>query len=76
MVKKRVIRTKPAPWCPECGSKMKLKRPRLGQHWDPFWGCSTFPDCDGTTEIGPDGRPEEDNDLEYQNEKERRGDWP
>ena len=60
------IRTEPAPYCPECGGKMKLRRPKPGQHYDPFWGCSSFPDCRGTRSITEDGLPEDENDLEWQ----------
>jgi ssDNA-binding Zn-finger/Zn-ribbon topoisomerase 1 len=69
---RRVIRKKPVPYCPDCGARMVLKRPRLGQRWQPFWGCNTWPDCSGTREIGPDGRPEEDNDAEYAAWKRQR----
>lgn len=54
------IRTKPEPLCPECGSKMVLRRPKPGQNWQPFWGCYDFPDCRGVRHIMPDGEPEED----------------
>jgi hypothetical protein len=37
-----------APACPQCGSKMALKKakrgPRAGQS---FWGCSRYPACHG-----------------------------
>ena len=62
------IRTKPVPYCPECGAKMALKRPRPGQDWDPFWGCALYPDCRGTRQIQEDGTPEADDDMEaYRN---------
>lgn len=54
------IRTKPEPWCPECGAMMLLKRPRAHQEFDPFWGCRLFPSCRATREILPDGTPEQD----------------
>ena len=54
------IQTKPAPYCPDCGAKMVLKRPPEGAHWKPFWGCSEYPDCRGTRNVGPDGKPEDD----------------
>ena len=55
------IQTRPEPWCPVCGAKMVLKRPRPGQDWKPFWGCSEYKyGCRGTRNIGPDGRPESD----------------
>lgn len=59
---KRVIRTKPEPWCPLCGAKMVLRRPELEQSLEPFWGCSRHPDCHGYLQIGPDGRPKRDED--------------
>lgn len=55
----RGIQTKPEPYCPECGARMVLKRPRPNQGWEPFWGCSRFPDCKGTRQIREDGKPEE-----------------
>ena len=37
------------PDCPKCGSAMRLRRPtNRRQRWKPFWGCSRFPDCNGT----------------------------
>jgi len=54
------IRTNPAPYCPECGGRMVLRRPRSGQPWEPFWGCTDYPDCRGTRQILADGRAEED----------------
>lgn len=60
MTIKPLIRRRPVPYCPECGSQMKLREPRPGQDWQPFWGCQNWPDCRGTREILPDGRPEED----------------
>jgi len=52
------IRTKPEPYCPECGAKMVLRRPGLGASWKPFWGCSQYPDCTGTRQVEEDGTPE------------------
>ena len=54
------IKTYPPPTCPKCGAQMKLKRPKDGQSWEPFWGCSEFPDCKGTVNIDEDGNPEVD----------------
>lgn len=34
--------------CPECGSPMVY---RDGQGYDPFMGCSKYPDCEGTQSI-------------------------
>jgi len=52
------IQTYPIPPCPECGAMMKLRRPRANQGWEPFWGCSRWPDCRGTRQIQADGTPE------------------
>lgn len=57
------IRTKPVPECPDCGGRMILRRPKLGASWDPFWGCSEYPNCHGSRNIGHDGLPEEDDDY-------------
>lgn len=54
------IQTKPIPQCPECYEPMVLRKPKHGQTWRPFWGCSDYPDCQGTRKIMPDGTPEED----------------
>jgi len=47
---------KSPPACPSCGSPMKLRIARKGQHaGEKFWGCSNYPGCkeilglDGTT---------------------------
>lgn len=58
----RGLRISPAPYCPECGAVMVLRRPRPNQNWDPFWGCSSYPDCRGVRHIRPDGSPEDDDD--------------
>jgi len=47
----RKIRLLPAPECPNCEAKMVLKRPREDQNWDPFWGCSNYPQCSETINI-------------------------
>ena len=54
--------TKPEPYCPVCGAKMKLRKPKSYQSWKPFWGCSQYPDCGGTHSIMPDGRPDLDDE--------------
>jgi len=41
---------------------MRLRRPKQGQTYKPFWGCSQYPDCKGTRNIGEDGKPESDDD--------------
>jgi len=57
------IRTKPVPYCPECGAQMKLRRPGPNADWEPFWGCNRFPHCRGTRQIMDDGTPEPDDDV-------------
>ncbi len=54
----QVIRTEPKPWCPECGARMNLRRPKQTQNWPPFWGCSEYPDCLGSRDILLDGKPD------------------
>ena len=56
------IKLKPEPYCPYCGGRMSLKRPRLDQSWDPFWGCVNWisDGCMGSRDIAPDGSPEGD----------------
>ena len=56
----KVIQTKPEPYCPDCGGRMKLRRPVKSQTWDPFWGCTEYPECKGSRNIQEDGRPETD----------------
>ena len=56
----RGIQTEPAPYCPSCGARMVLRKPRQDQDWEPFWGCALYPACKGTRQIGEDGKPEED----------------
>lgn len=37
-----------APECPQCGSKMVLRKARRGARADEsFWGCSRYPACGG-----------------------------
>ncbi len=38
------------PACPDCGQPMRTRSSKKG----PFWGCSRFPDCQGTRNIVPD----------------------
>jgi ssDNA-binding Zn-finger/Zn-ribbon topoisomerase 1 len=55
------IQTYPEPYCPECGGRMRLIRPRPGNRVKrAFWGCCDWPDCSGRRQIGPDGKPESD----------------
>ncbi|MDA3922351.1 MAG: DNA topoisomerase III [Salinisphaera sp.] len=42
---------KPAKSCPDCGKPM---RKRTSQH-GPFWGCTGYPDCTATVQIGGKG---------------------
>jgi ssDNA-binding Zn-finger/Zn-ribbon topoisomerase 1 len=43
---------------------MRLREPKNGQSWNAFWGCTNFPDCRGKRGIGPDGKPEQDENLD------------
>ena len=54
------IHSKPEPFCPECGGRMILKRPKKGQRWSAFWGCQGWSDCSGKRQVGSDGCPESD----------------
>lgn len=55
----REIQLQPRPYCWKCGGQMYLRRPKPDQDWEAFWGCSLFPDCDGTLQIDPHtGEPE------------------
>lgn len=40
--RERVDIEKGKPVCPRCGSEMYLVRPRRGNHWKAFWGCTQF----------------------------------
>lgn len=45
--------TKPkSPLCPLCGKEMIIKK-SSGEvsPWNPFWGCSKFPVCQGTRDM-------------------------
>jgi ssDNA-binding Zn-finger/Zn-ribbon topoisomerase 1 len=59
----KVIQVKPEPYCPVCGAKMKLREPKPHQDWPPFWGCSQYPDCEGTRNIREDGKPDNEGDY-------------
>lgn len=39
--------------CPECGAAMRLRDSRYGM----FYGCTKYPQCDGTHGAHPDGSP-------------------
>lgn len=41
--------------CAQCGSPMRLRYSR--KHDRHFYGCTSWPDCDGTHGAHPDGRP-------------------
>ncbi len=58
--------TKPEPYCPECGAKMVLRKPRPSQDWEPFWGCSQYPDCRGSRRIDPETGKAEDDEDDYE----------
>lgn len=69
------IQTKPEPWCPLCGARMVLHKPGPGKKTRrAFWGCSEWPDCEGTREIREDGTPEDD-EGEFTPEDFGEGGW-
>lgn len=39
---------KAVPVCPKCGKAMILRKPKQGQSWSPFYGCSGYPACKET----------------------------
>lgn len=40
------------PFCPKCGSKMRLNTARKGRYaGQNFWGCSKYPHCNGIVNI-------------------------
>lgn len=46
----------PAPECPGCGSRMKLRpagETKDGRAYGPFWACSKYPGCKETLKIQP-----------------------
>lgn len=51
--------------CPKCGSEIVKRWGRNG----PFIGCTAYPECDFTQNIGPDGQPEEEKEPELTNYK-------
>ncbi len=63
------LRVKPVPSCPKCGAVMRLRWPKPGDEWSPFFGCNRYPDCDGTRR--PVNKAEgqetfwEERDIEY-----------
>ena len=42
--KVKTIKSTPeeTPKCPKCGSAMRLIKPRPGQRWNKFWGCTKY----------------------------------
>lgn len=53
------IQQQPRPYCWKCGGQMYLRIPKPNDDWQTFWGCSEYPDCDGSREIDPHtGEPE------------------
>lgn len=45
--------TSPAPTCPRCGAAMRKRVARQGANaGKEFWGCSTYPQCNGTLPLG------------------------
>ena len=59
------IRTKPEPYCPDCGARMVLQKPNPNQPWSAFWGCNRYPICRVTRQIDPEtGEPETDGEWE------------
>ena len=53
------IQTKPVPYCPDCGGNMALRKPPKNKpdKFEPFWGCANYLHCEGTRDIGSDGKP-------------------
>ena len=54
----------PAPECPECGEPMDLRRSKNGL----FLGCTRYPDCEGTDNIGEGDLPDPVPTIERCNE--------
>jgi restriction system protein len=40
------------PECPDCGKPMRKRHSKQGE----FWGCSAYPECRGSRDIGDDAR--------------------
>jgi hypothetical protein len=36
------------PTCPKCGRPMRLREPKRGQTFQPFYGCTDYPGCRGS----------------------------
>lgn len=39
---KPAARPRVSPKCPECGAGMRMVKPRQGQRWKAFWGCTRY----------------------------------
>ena len=51
-----------SPECPQCGAAMVLKTARRGRNaGGQFWGCTKYPECKGTLDVGS---PSEDVEAE------------
>jgi len=53
--KEKVEMIKSAPTCPNCGSPMKVVRPRPLDKWKAFWGCTQYSvtGCKGSARYVP-----------------------
>lgn len=52
-LQKRDPQPKEAPVCPNCGKLMRLRNAQTGKNaGSKFWGCSGYPECRGTREVG------------------------
>lgn len=46
------VMTTGAPFCPECQSRMVMRKAKRGENADKvFWGCSRYPDCKGSRPV-------------------------
>lgn len=54
------------PSCPKCHSPMELKKPKAGQKWQTFWGCTMYPitRCLGVSKFIFEKKPQEENKYE------------
>ena len=48
----------PRPTCPKCNGPMKIRKPRKGATFEPFYGCTNYPVCDGTRNLDGSARLE------------------
>jgi ssDNA-binding Zn-finger/Zn-ribbon topoisomerase 1 len=42
-------------FCSKCGDILVKREPRNGKHFEPFYSCRSWPDCNFTRAILPDG---------------------